>query len=181
MIKEFKVILLSRIVKVILFLIFFGIFFEAGLFASYTIVTQQPPDASKLIGMQINAVSSIFNLDEPIIPNQQNLKILNPEDVAYSLKTKASVDGVNVQSIAAQTIQNTKGEGKVNVNITAMGYKDSQTGGGVANQSGGVIVIKPNETYSITAIAVAQTKTDGVQIEVGSIQITSTRKLYNNP
>lgn len=172
---------MSRIVKVILFLLFFVIFFEAGLFASYTIVTQQQPDASKLIAMQINAVSSLFNFGGPKIPNQQNLNILNPEEVAYSLKTKASVDGVNVQSIAAQTIQNTKGEGTVNVNITAMGYKDIQTGGGVGNQSGGVIVIKPNETYSITAIAVAKTQSGGAKIDVGSIQITSTRKLYNNP
>jgi hypothetical protein len=172
---------LSRIVKVILFLIFFGIFFEAGLFASYTIVTQQQPDVGKLIGMQINAISSIFNIGGPIIPNHHNLNILNPEEVADSLKTKASVDGVNVQSIAAQTIQNTKGEGTVNVNITAMGYKDIQTGGGVGNQSGGVIVIKPNETYSIIAIAVAKTQSGGVQIDVDSIKITSTRKLYNNP
>jgi len=171
---------LSRILKVILFLIFFGIFFEAGLFASYTIVTQQQPDAGKLIGMQITAISSIFSSGGPIIPTQPNLNILNPEEVADTLKTKASVDGVNVQSIAAQTIQNTKGADTVKVNITAMGYKDIQTGGG-GNQSGGVIVIKPNETYSITAIAVAKSQSGGVQIDVGSIQVTSTRKLYNNP
>lgn len=172
---------MSRIIKVILFLLFFAIFFEAGLFASYTIVTQQSPDAAKLIGMQINAVGSIFNFGGPIIPNQQNLKVLNPEEVADSLKTKASVDGVNVQSIAAQTIQNAKGEGNINVNITAMGYKDLQTGGGIGNQSGGVIVIKPNETYSIIAIATAKTQKGGVLIDVSSIQVTSTRKLYNNP
>jgi hypothetical protein len=172
---------LNRIVKVILFLIFFGIFFEAGLFVSYTIVTQQPPDASNLIGMQINAVSSLFNLGEPIIPNKHTLNITNPLDVADSLKTKASLDGVNVQSIAAQTIQNTKGQSTVNVNITAIGYKDIQTGGGVGNQSGGSVVIKPNETYSITAIAVAKPQSGGVEIDVGSIQITSTNKLYNNP
>ena len=158
-----------------LFLLFFGIFFEAGLFASYTIVTQQPPDAAKLIGMQIDAVASLFNFGGPIIPIQQNLKVLNPEEVADTLKTKTNLDGVNVQSIAAQKVQNTKGG--ENVNITATGYKDVQTGG---NQTGGTIVIKPNETYSITAIAIAETQTGGVMIDVSSIQITSTRKLYNN-
>jgi hypothetical protein len=168
----------SRIIKVILFLLFFGIFFEAGLFASYTIVTQQPPDAAKLIGMQIDAVASIFNFGEPIISTQQNLKVLNPEEVANSLQTKTNLDGVNVQSIAAQKT-NTNGE--ENVNITATGYKDLQTGGGVGNQSGGTIVIKPNETYSITAIATGEIQKSGVLVDVDTIQITSTRKLYNNP
>jgi hypothetical protein len=170
---------LSRAVKIILFLIFFAVFFEAGLFASYTIVTQQPPNPADLIEMQINGVSSLLNLG-PKIATQKNLKILNENEVVDALKAKTGIDGINLQSLTAQTYQDTD-EKTINVNITAMGYKDAQTGGGVTttNMSSGPIVIKSNETYSITATAVATPKTSGVQIDVNSIVITSTRVLYN--
>jgi len=171
------VISLSRAVKIILFLIFFAVFFEAGLFASYTIVTQQPPNPADLIEMQINGVASLFNLG-PKIATQKNLNILNEDEVVEALKIKTGIDGINLQSLSAQTYQDTD-EDTINVNITAMGYKDSQTGGKTGNASSGPIVIKSNETYSITATAVAKPKTSGVQIDVGSIVITSTRVLYN--
>ena len=155
-------------------------FFEAGLFASYTIVTQQPPNPADLIEMQINGVSSLLNLG-PKIATQKNLVILNENEVVDALKAKTGIDGINLQSLSAQTYQHTD-EKTINVNITAMGYKDAQTGGGTTttgNVSSGPIVIKSNETYSITATAVATPKTSGVQIDVNSIVITSTRVLYN--
>jgi len=168
---------LSRAVKIILFLIFFAVFFEAGLFASYTIVTQQPPNPADLIEMQINGVSSLLNLG-PKIATQKNLVILNENEVVDAMKAKTGIDGINLQSLSAQTYQDTDDE-TINVNITAMGYKDSQTGGTTGNASSGPIVIKSNETYSITATAVATPKTGGVQIDLNSIVITSTRVLYN--
>ncbi|EKQ52538.1 MAG: hypothetical protein B655_1790 [Methanobacterium sp. Maddingley MBC34] len=168
---------MSRAVKIILFLIFFAVFFEAGLFASYTIVTQQPPNPADLIEMQINGVSSLLNLG-PKIATQKNLNILNENEVVDAMKAKTGIDGISLNSLTAQTYQDTDEE-TINVNITAMGYKDAQTGGTVKNSSGGQIVIKSNETYSITATAVATTKTSGVQIDVNSIVITSTRVLYN--
>ncbi len=168
---------MSRAVKIILFLIFFAVFFEAGLFASYTIVTQQPPNPADLIEMQINGVSSLLNLG-PKIATQKNLNILNENEVVDAMKAKTGIDGINLNSLSAQTYQNTD-EKTINVNITAMGYKDSQTGGTTGNASSGPIVIKSNETYSITATAVATPKTGGVQIDVNSIVITSTRVLYN--
>lgn len=168
---------MSRAVKIILFLIFFAVFFEAGLFASYTIVTQQPPNPADLIEMQINGVSSLLNLG-PKIATQKNLVILNENEVVDAMKAKTGIDGINLQSLSAQTYQDTDDE-TINVNITAMGYKDSQTGGTTGNASSGPIVIKSNETYSITATAVATPKTGGVQIDVNSIVITSTRVLYN--
>ncbi|MBI4813994.1 hypothetical protein [Methanobacterium sp.] len=168
---------MSRAVKIILFLIFFAVFFEAGLFASYTIVTQQPPNPADLIEMQINGVSSLLNLG-PKIATQKNLVILNENEVVDAMKAKTGIDGINLQSLSAQTYQDTDDE-TINVNITAMGYKDSQTGGTTGNASSGPIVIKSNETYSITATAVATPKTGGVQIDLNSIVITSTRVLYN--
>jgi hypothetical protein len=154
------------------------VFFEAGLFASYTIVTQQAPDPADLIEMQINGVSSLLNLG-PKIATQKNLDILNENEVADALKAKTGVDGINLQSLTAQTYESTSGE-SINVNITAVGYKDSQSGGTVGNSSGGAIVIQSNQTYSITATGVATSETDGYQIDVNSIVITSTRVLYNS-
>jgi hypothetical protein len=168
---------LSRAVKIILFLIFFAVFFEAGLFVSYTIVTQQAPNPSDLIEMQINGVSSLFNLGTPKLVTQKNIVILNEDEVVAALKAKTGVDGINLQTLTAQTYQSTS-DSSININITAMGYKDSQTGGKTTNSSG-PIVIKSNETYSITATATAVPKTGGVQVDVNTIVITSTRILYN--
>ncbi len=169
---------MSRAVKIILFLIFFAVFFEAGLFASYTIVTQQPPNPADLIEMQINGISSLLNLG-PKIATQTNLDILNEDEVAEALKAKTGVDGINLQSLTVQTYQSTSDK-SIDVNITAVGYKDSQSGGTVGNSSGGAIVIQSNQTYSITATAVATSGTDGYQIDTNSIVITSTRVLYNS-
>jgi len=127
--------------------------------------------------MQINGVSSLLNLG-PKIATQKNLVILNENEVVDAMKAKTGIDGINLQSLSAQTYQDTDDE-TINVNITAMGYKDSQTGGTTGNASSGPIVIKSNETYSITATAVATPKTGGVQIDLNSIVITSTRVLYN--
>lgn len=168
---------LSRGVKIILFLIFFVLFFEAGIFASYTIVTQQAPNPADLIEMQINGVASLFNLG-PKIANQKNITILNENEVVDALKAKTSIDGINLDSLKAITYEDTSSD-TINVNITAMGYKDSATGGGTGNSSGGPIVIKSNETYSITATAVGTPKYNGVTIDVNSIVITATRVLYN--
>jgi len=133
--------------------------------------------------MQIDALSSIFNFGGGPLIKQQTLKILNPDEVAEALKNKAGMDGINLQTLAATTIQS-KDENTIVVNITALAYKDTQSGGGTTgNQSsnGGQIVISPQETYSITATATATRKTGGVSIDVNTIQITSTRKIYNNP
>jgi hypothetical protein len=128
--------------------------------------------------MQINGISSLFNLGTPKIATQKNLKILNENEVVEALKAKTGVDGINLQSLTAQTYQDTNGE-TITVNITAMGYKDSQSGSNSVNKSSGPIVIKSNETYSITATAVAKPKTSGVEIDLATIVITSTRILYN--
>jgi hypothetical protein len=166
-------------VKVLLFLAFFFIFFEAGLFSSYTIVTGQPPDMGELINTQIATVLGIFNFGGST-PNQQTLKILNNESTAEALKNSSGMDGINLQSLSATTLQS-KDSNTILVNITAMGYKDAQTG--KTKTSGetttGSIVITPNETFSITATATAKRGSNGITIDVGTIKITSTRKIYN--
>jgi len=173
---------LSRILKVILFIIFFAVFFEAGLISSYTIVTSQPPDVAKLLEMQVEEISSLLNLGTPgsstLVPNQQVVKILNPDEVAEALKGRTQMSGINLQTMSASTFDSTKNKNtNITVNITATGYKEAVTG---ANVTGGTIVITPNETYTITATAVAEVKTGGVQVNILNIQITSLRKLYGS-
>ena len=163
--------------KIILFIIFFAVFFEAGLISSYTIITSQPPDVGKLIGMQIDEITSLlsFGSGSNILSSQSNKKINNPDDVAAALKTQAGLDGINLQTLSAQISGNSK-ETVIPVNITLMGYKDAISG----NNSGGQIVISANETYSLTASAMGTLKNGGITIDVTTIQITSSRKLYGN-
>ena len=169
---------MSRIIKIILIIIFLAVFFEAGLISSYTIVTSQPPDVGKLIGMQVDEITSLlsFGSGSNILNSQSNKKINNPDEVADALKTKAGLDGINLQTLSAQISSNSK-EDIIPVNITLMGYKDTISGG---NSSGGQIVISANETYSVTATAMGTLKSGGITIDVNTIQITSSRKLYGN-
>jgi hypothetical protein len=164
--------------KIILIIIFLAVFFEAGLISSYTIVTSQPPDVGKLIGMQVDEITSFlsFGSGSNILNSQSNKKINNVDEVAEALKTKGGLDGINLQTLSAQISSNSK-EDIIPVNITLMGYKDSMSGG---NSSGGQIVISANETYSITATAMGSLKSGGITIDVNTIQITSSRKLYGN-
>lgn len=104
--------------------------------------------------MQINGISSLFNLGTPKIATPNNVKILNKNEVVEALKAKTGVDGINLETLTAQTYQNTN-DANITVNITAMGYRDDKSGG-TTNVS--TIVIKSNETYSITATAVAVPK-----------------------
>jgi hypothetical protein len=164
--------------KIILFVVFFVVFFEAGLISSYTIVTSQPPDVGKLLGMQVDEITSFlsFGSGSNILNTQSNKKINNPDEVAEALKTKGGLDGINLSTLSAQ-VSGTSDEDIIPVNITVMGYKDSVSGG---NSSGGQIVITANETYSLTATAMATLKNSGIVIDVSTIQITSSRKLYGS-
>jgi len=161
--------------KIILFIAFFAVFFEAGLISSYTIVTSQSPDVGKLIGMQIDEITSLFNFgsNSSIISTPTTKPISNLDDVAGALQTSAGLDGINLQSISAQ-VSSTKAT-SFPVNITAIGYKDSISG---TNSS--QIVITANETFSLTATATAKLSSGELVIDLSSIQITSSRKLYGN-
>ena len=51
----------NKILRIVLIIVLFVIFFEVGLFSSYTIVTAEAPDIQGLIEMQITKISSVFN------------------------------------------------------------------------------------------------------------------------
>ena len=162
--------------KIILFIIFFAVFFEAGLISSYTIVTSQAPDVGKLIGLQIEEVTSFlsFGSGSKIINTQGNMNISNYQNVASELTNKTSYD-INIQSLTAQTTGTTK-NAIFPVNITAIGYQNAISGSNTT-----AVVITANQTYSITASANASYDINGnLIVDVGTIQITSTSVLYGN-
>jgi hypothetical protein len=162
--------------KIILFIIFFAVFFEAGLISSYTIVTSQAPDVGKLIGLQIEEVTSFlsFGSGSKIINTQGNMNITNYQQVASELTNKTSYD-INVQSLTAQTSGSTKST-VFPINITAIGYQNQVSGSNTT-----AVVITANQTYSITASANASYDINGnLIVDVGTIQITSTSVLYGN-
>jgi hypothetical protein len=172
---------LPRILKFILFLLLFGLFFEAGLFSSYTIVTSQPPDVGSLINMQTSRIAAIwdsisFGSDDGKSPN--TLKILNGDPVIQSLKNKTGLNGVNLETMTA-TSKDDQSKKEIMVTINAIGYKDTVSGGGSGNKSGGQIVITATEKYTLTATALAKKKTKGVEIETSTIKITSLKKVFN--
>ena len=162
--------------KFILILVFLVVFFEAGLISSYTIVTSQAPDVGKLIGMQIEEITSLisFGSGSNILNTQQTKVISNHDEVAAALQNKTGLSGINVQSLTAQTLASSK-QTIIPVNITVMGYQDSISGGNSTQ-----IIISANQTYSITATANGTMSNGKIDIDVNTIQITSSRKLYGN-
>jgi len=171
---------LPRIIKFILFLLLFGLFFEAGLFSSYTIVTSQPPDVGSLIDMQTSKLAAIWeSISFGSDGNSTNtLKILNGDPVIQTLKNKTGLNGVNLETMTA-TSDDDMSKKEILVTINAEGYKDTVSGGATTgNKTGGQIVITATEKYSLTATATAKKKTRGVEINVNTIKITSLKKVY---
>ncbi len=177
-----QVMTLPRILKFVLFLLLFGLFFEAGLFSSYTIVTSQPPDVGNLINMQTSKIAAIwesisFGSNDGNSTN--TLKILNGDPVIQTLKNKTGLNGVNLETMTA-TSDDDLNKKEILVVINAMGYKDTVSGGGSGNKSGGgQIVITATEKYALTATAMAKKKTRGVEIIPNTIKVTSLKKIYN--
>lgn len=172
-------IILPRIIKFILFLVLFGIVFELGLLSSYTIVTSQPPDVGKLVDVQVSKLTAIWNsltgADKPV--QVKTVNVTNVDAVANALKSKTQLNGINVDTIGA-ILPDFSSSDNVNVTLTATGYKENMTGGG-GNSSGGQIVIKQSEVYSITATAMAKRKSGKVEVDVNTIQVTALKKLYS--
>jgi hypothetical protein len=172
---------MSRIIKFILFLAFFLIFFEVGLISAYTLVTSQPPDVEKLIGMQVDRLSAIFNIGDEVnsalAAKPKVINITNAADVADALQNKSKLDGINLQSLNVTTFQDTSDD-VILVNITATGYQENQAGGG--NSSGGQIVITPSSTFTIIATASGKKKDSGIEIDLSTIKIVSIGRIYTN-
>ncbi|MDO8869464.1 MAG: hypothetical protein Q7V10_01805 [Methanobacteriaceae archaeon] len=172
---------MSRILKFIIFLVFFIVFFEVGLVSSYTIVTSQPPDIEKLMNMQVDRISAIFNVggdvNKALTGTPDILNISNTNLVSQSLQIKAKLDGVDIKTLNATSFAD-QSKSPVPVNLTIMGYKENSTGGN--STGGGQIVITPSADFMITATANANSTSKGFLIDLNSIKIVSISRMYTN-
>lgn len=164
----------NKVLRIILIIVLFVIFFEIGLVSSYTIVTSEAPNVQGLIDMQISKITGIFNpakVNDMLIKDATHLNITNKKDVALKMESLSKVDGVNVDSMNITTYDNPDKK-NFTVTIEALGYESP-------NSSSGQIVISKIPSYKIIAKANATYKDSGLTVNENSIVINSVLKLYN--
>jgi hypothetical protein len=163
----------NKILKIILIIVLFVVFFELGLFSSYTIVTAEAPNIQGLIDMQISKIQEFFSpekVNEALIKDPTPVNISNTKDVGLKMETLSQVDGVNVDSMNITTLED-KDNKNFTVNIEALGYASP-------NSTSGQIVISQDPSYKVIATAQASYKENGLMVDPNSITITSILKLY---
>ncbi|MDO5851531.1 MAG: hypothetical protein Q4Q23_03505 [Methanobacteriaceae archaeon] len=167
---------MSRILKIILFILLILGFFEVGLFCSYAIISSEPPSVNELIDLQLNHGSEIIQSisgGTKTLSDQDTLNITNTNDVGLALENKTGMS-INVNSLSAKT--STGKTGNQTVTLSGIAYKDSQQASG--NSS---LVIKTDQTYSITATATGRVSSSGrVYIDTDTITVTEQIVLYNS-
>ncbi|WP_299526416.1 hypothetical protein [uncultured Methanobrevibacter sp.] len=164
---------MTKALRIILVVVLFVVFFEVGLFSSYTIVAAEAPDIQGLIDMQISKITGIFNSDNvnnALVKDPTNVNISNKKDVAHSLEDLSKVDGVNIDSMNVTTYDDTDNE-ELNVTIEALGYASP-----ASNSS--QIVISQDPSYKIVAQGNATFKSGNLVVDPDSITIQSILKLY---
>jgi hypothetical protein len=164
---------MSRILKILLFIIAILAFFEIGLFVSYTVIASEPVNPVDIVSMQLDQGSRFIDsvTGEKDLNQQDTLNITNKEDVALILNNLTGLS-VNLDSMTAKV--STSQTGNQSVTITAIASKDSQSTGG------GAIIILPEQTYSISAIATGEVYSSGkVKINTTTIELKERIVLYN--
>lgn len=159
-----------KIFRIIVVVILFIVFFEVGLFSSYTIVTSEAPDVQGLINMQIDEISSFIspdNVNKVLIKDPTPVKIDNKQQVALKIENLSKVDGVNIDSMNMTTYSNPDDD-TLNVTIEVLGYASP-------NSTSSQIVISRDPSYKIVATGNA---TSGGNVNIDSIKIQSILKLF---
>ncbi|MBQ6100285.1 MAG: hypothetical protein IJL02_10555 [Methanobrevibacter sp.] len=163
----------NKVVRIILIVVFFIVFFELGLFGSYTIVTAEAPNIQGLIDMQISKITGFFspeNVNQVLVKDPTPVSISNKKDVALQMESLSKVDGVNYESINVSTYEDPENN-EFNVTISALGYASP-------NSTSGQIVISQVPSYKIIATGVASYKGDGLRVDTNTMAINSVLKLY---
>ncbi|WP_304123545.1 hypothetical protein [Methanosphaera cuniculi] len=164
---------MSRILKVLLFIIGIFIFFEVGLFASYTVISSGNVDPGEIISIQVDEVNDFIGslTGKKSLNDQETLNITNNDQVALILNNMTNLS-VNLNSVTAKVSSDETGN--QTVTITAVATKDAQI------TNGGAIEIVPEQTYSITATATGDVYSSGkVEIDTSTIQLKERIVLYN--
>lgn len=159
-----------KIFRIILVVILFIVFFEVGLFSSYTIVTSEAPDVQGLINMQIDEIASFIspdNVNKVLIKDPTPVKIDNKQQVALKIENLSKVDGVNIDSMNMTTYSNPDDD-TLTVTIEVLGYASP-------NSTSSQIIISRDPSYKIVATGNA---TSGGNVNVDSIKIQSILKLF---
>jgi hypothetical protein len=153
--------------------VLFIVFFELGLFSSYTIVTAEAPNVQGLIEMQVSKVQEMFSpekVNDVLIKDPTPVNITNKKDVALKMETLSKVDGVNVNSMNISTLDDVDNK-NMTVNIEALGYASP-------NSTSGQIVISQNPSFKVIASGQASYKENGLRVDENTLTITSVLKLY---
>lgn len=164
---------MSRILKVLLFIIGIFIFFEVGLFASYSVISSGNVDPGEIISIQVDEVNDFIGslTGKKSLTDQNSLNITNDDKVAIILDNMTNLS-VSLGSVNAKVSGDDTGN--QTVTITAVATKDAQI------TSGGAIEIVPEQTYSITATATGDVYSSGkVEIDTSTIQLKEKIILYN--
>lgn len=159
-----------KVLRAILIVVLFIVFFEVGLFSSYTIVTSEAPDVQGLINMQIDEVSGLIssdNVNKVLIKDPTPVEIDNKQQIALKIENLSNVDGVNIESMNMSTYDDPDDE-SFNVTIEVLGYESP-------NSTSSQIIISQNPSYKI--VATANSTSRGV-VDIDSIKIQSILKLY---
>ena len=163
----------NKVVRIILIIILFVVFFELGLFGSYTIVTAEAPNVQGLIEMQISKISSFFSpekVNNVLVKDPTPVSIINKKEIALQLEDMSKVDGINYDSINVTTTEDPDDK-NFNVTIEALGYASP-------NSTSGQIVINQNPSYKIIAKGVASYKDTGLMVDDDKLVINSVLKMY---
>ena len=167
---------MSRLLKILLFIVGIILFFEIGLFASYSLISSKTINPLELLSVQVDEGSDLVSslTGEKKLNDQDTLNITNNEDVALVLNNLTNLS-VNLNSVSAKISNDNTGN--QTITITALATKDTQIA------SGGYIQIVPEQTYSITASALGQVYSNGkVKVNLTSISLKERIVLYNqNP
>lgn len=164
---------MSRIFKILLFIVGIIIFFEIGLFASYSLISSGPVNPLEILSVQVDSGSDFVSsmTGEKKLNDQDTLNITNDESVALILNNLTNLS-TNLNSVTAKISGDDTGN--QTVTITALATKDTQV------TSGGYIQILPEQTYSITATAIGEVYSNGrVKINTTSIVLKEMIVLYN--
>ena len=163
----------SKVLRIILIIVLFIVFFELGLFSSYTIVTSEAPNIQGMVDMQISKIQEILNpekVNEALIKDPTPLNISNKKDVGLKMEELSNVDGINVDSMNITTYDDTD-QKNLTVNFEAFGYASP-------NSTSGQIIISQTPSYKVVASAHASFKDNGLRVDENTITITSILKLY---
>ena len=163
-----------KISRIILIVLLFFVFFEIGLFSSYTLATGDVPDPGELIGMQVNTISSIFspeNVGGLLIKDPDNINVTNRYELADKVSEVADVDGVNVENMTITTVDDTNKE-EFNVTITAFGYSKPSS-------KSGSIIISNEPDYKIICTAIAKYTINGIEVDLDTVTVDSILKIFD--